>query len=313
MEESIVEGKIPTNRQTPTVSIIVITFNHEKYIAKTIESIMIQETDFLFELVIANDASTDSTNAIIENCIKKHSKGNLIRYIHREKNVGMIANFISALNQCTGKYIAMCEGDDFWTDTYKLQKQVGFLEANDDFTICFHKILILTDGHLQEDYITRVPGETTGQTELLRTNYIHTVSAVFRNILGNLPAWFNSAMPGDYPLWMLLTNNGGKIKYINETMAVYRVHNNSVWSMQDGNNKYEQPIAITFLNCGRELNIRDQQYLEWHILSLARSVGKKGYQHLTRAAYLSFVSWALRRTKLNRQQWFDVLGPLFKK
>jgi glycosyltransferase involved in cell wall biosynthesis len=213
------------------VSIVVITYNHEKYIAEAIESILMQATSFLFELIIANDASTDSTNAIIEDFMKKHSRGNLIRYIHHEKNVGMIPNFISALEQSTGKYIAMCEGDDYWTDASKLQKQVDFLEANIDYTICFHRVYELVEG--QEPELSKLNTSLTEETytveDLAKGNFIHTPSVVFRNrLIKEFPRWLIDSPVADYPLHMLNAAHG-KIKYFPEPLAVYRRHSAGVW------------------------------------------------------------------------------------
>src|ERR1019366_2115974 len=108
-------------------------------IAEAIEGILMQKTNFPFELIIANDASKDNTDDVIKDLIKKHPNGHLVKYFSQENNLGMIPNFIFALEQCKGKYVAMCEGDDYWTDPFKLQKQVDFLEANADFNICCHE------------------------------------------------------------------------------------------------------------------------------------------------------------------------------
>ena len=115
----------------------MVTYNHEKFISEAIEGVLIQQTNFSFELIIANDASTDGSDKIINEFIANHPKGNLIKYFKHEKNVGMMQNFTFALGHCKGKYIALCEGDDYWTDPLKLQKQVDFLEANEDYCDLF--------------------------------------------------------------------------------------------------------------------------------------------------------------------------------
>ena len=108
----------------PLVSIASITYNHEKFIAQAIDSFLMQETDFDFEIIIGEDCSTDDTLKIIKEYKAKYP--DIIKLITSESNVGMMTNFIRTLEACSGKYIALCEGDDYWTDTLKLQKQVNF-------------------------------------------------------------------------------------------------------------------------------------------------------------------------------------------
>ena len=120
----------------PLVSVCMITYNHEKYIAEAIQGVLMQKTDFEIEFIIANDASTDNTHTLItEFAIDK--KNITINYINHSVNSGMMSNFVSALQQCSGKYIALCEGDDYWTDPLKLQKQVDFMEANPEYAMIF--------------------------------------------------------------------------------------------------------------------------------------------------------------------------------
>src|ERR1035437_6654292 len=128
-----------TNTVTiPIVSVIMITYMHENFIRQAIESVLIQETKFRFESIIADDCSPDKTPEIVNEIISTHSKGYRIKYFRQKENLGMNSNGIFALSKCIGKYIALCEGDDYWTDPYKLQKQVIFLETNSHIAGCFH-------------------------------------------------------------------------------------------------------------------------------------------------------------------------------
>lgn len=205
------------------VSVVMINYGHEKYIRQAIEGVLMQEGDFDLELVIANDCSPDNTDAVVQDVLSRHSNAHWIRYVRHEKNIGMMPNFIFALQQAKGKYVALCEGDDYWTDPCKLQKQVDFLEANPDYVLSFHKVKILQpNGDLVEDFITKVPENYETQETLARLgNYIHTPSVVFRNTLTAFPAEMKLSPIGDYFLYMLLANHG-KIKYLEEEMAVYR-------------------------------------------------------------------------------------------
>lgn len=205
------------------VSVVMITYGHEKYIREAIEGVLMQKGDFSLELIIANDSSPDATDIVISEMLKTHSKADRIRYIKHEKNIGMMPNFIFALQQAQGKYIALCEGDDYWTDPYKLQKQVDFLEANSDYVLSFHKVKILKpSGEFVDDFITSVPENYETQETLARLgNYIHTPSVVFKNIKMEFPPEFSLSPVGDYFLYIMLTEHG-KLKYLEEEMAVYR-------------------------------------------------------------------------------------------
>ena len=212
------------------ISVIMITYNHANYIKQSIESILDQETEFEFELIISNDNSPDHTDEIVNDIILTHPKGNLIQYYNHEKNLGMMPNFMFTLQKATGKYIALCEGDDYWTDKNKLQKQVDFLEKNQDYSICFHNVNVLEDDILKENNIKTNIAETTTIEDLAKANYMHTPSVVYKNnLFENFPDYFIKAPIGDYFLH-LLNAKYGKIRYFTENMAVYRLHNTSYWS-----------------------------------------------------------------------------------
>jgi glycosyltransferase involved in cell wall biosynthesis len=127
----------------PKVSVCMITYGHEKFIREAIEGVLMQECDFQVELVIANDCSPDTTDVVVNDILKNHPRASWISYIKHKKNIGMMPNFVFAMKQCKGEYIALCEGDDYWTDPLKLQKQVGFLEENPEYalTSTYYKIL----------------------------------------------------------------------------------------------------------------------------------------------------------------------------
>ena len=219
----------------PTVSVCMITYGHEKFIEQAINGVLMQVTDFEIELIIANDCSPDNTDIVIQNVLKNNPKASLIKYIKHEINIGMMPNFIFALNECKGKYIAICDGDDYWTDPYKLQKQVDFLEANEDYVLCFHKIKVhKVNGSIVDalsNNIKAIHQYETIEDLALKGNYIHTPSVVFRNIIKEFPKEFSLSPIGDYFLYMLLAQYG-KLKYLDETMCVYR-EGVGVWSGKD--------------------------------------------------------------------------------
>lgn len=215
----------------PFLAIYMITYNHESFIEETIESMMTQKTNFEYKLFIGEDFSKDNTREV---CVRlKEKYPNKIDLFLNEKNLGANLNAKQIFKACFesgAKYIALCEGDDYWTDPLKLQKQVDFLEANPDYVICYHKVKVLQNGILKEDTITQEVAETTTIKDLAKGNYIHTCSVVFKNNLyEKFPEYFHKSPVGDYFLHMLNARYG-KIKFLDEYMGVYRLHETSVWS-----------------------------------------------------------------------------------
>jgi len=228
------------------VSVCMITYNHENYLRQAIQSVLMQKTQFDFELVIANDNSPDNTTIIIEEFINQHPNGHKIKFLNNKENLGIMPNFINALKNCNSDYIALCEGDDYWIDENKLQKQVDFLEKNDDYAICFHKVNVETKGTIGDDTITSLSNQTTTIYDLAKGNYIHTCSVVYRNhLFADFPNYFYTSPIGDYFLHMLNAQYG-KIHFINQTMAIYRVHATSYWSSKQQNER--EIVWIDFLN-----------------------------------------------------------------
>lgn len=210
------------------VSVCMITYNHESYIEAAIEGILMQEVDFEIEIIIANDASSDKTHQVIENLIAQHPKKDLISYFNHSENLGMMPNFIFALNKCKGKYIALCEGDDYWIDPLKLQKQVDFLEHNHDYSICFHKVKLLRGTLFEEDISIQKRFDQLSENDatikdlVQRKNFIHTASVVYRNHNIVFPMEYKYTPIGDYFLH-ILNSEFGKIKRLDEKMSVYRL------------------------------------------------------------------------------------------
>lgn len=213
------------------MSVCCTTYNHENYIEKAIEGFLMQKTTFPIEIIIHDDASTDNTANIIKSYAEHDDR---IVVILQEKNqysqkIKPWPNFV--FPRARGKYIALCEGDDYWTDPFKLQKQVDFLDANQDYGICFHDVEILNDntGILRADDMKPDVNETTILNDLLACNYIFTPTAVLRNDF-KIPKWYYTSLVGDWPLYFLQIK-GRKLKKIKEKMAVYRENDTGVWSL----------------------------------------------------------------------------------
>ena len=172
--------------EKPTVSVCMVTYNHEKYIAQAIEGVMTQETNFKIELVIGEDSSTDRTRKI---CLEYKNKfPHIIKLRLQEKNLGMMKNFYDSLSSCTGDYIAICEGDDYWTDPYKLQKQIDFLEENPEYGLCYGNTLLnYNDKKIckfnRQNYVVKNIERFGFPKVLFKLNPIRTCTVVFRRPL----------------------------------------------------------------------------------------------------------------------------------
>lgn len=222
----------------PKVSVCMITYGHEKFLREAIDSVFMQETNFDFELIISNDASPDATNQIMEEICESHPNRGSIRYYNHSKNIGMMPNFIFALNKCQGEYIAICEGDDYWTDPLKLQKQIDFLETNEDYHSCFTNVQIMKDGIISEHGALRDKHKKDfDQVSVFYDLWIPTLTFVYRRAsLLAFPEQFEKVKSGDLFLFYLLAQKG-KIKYLDFISGIYRQHENGVWT---GANKLSQ-------------------------------------------------------------------------
>lgn len=253
----------------------IITYNQKDYIKECIEGVLMQKVNFSMEIVIGDDNSTDGTREILKDYAKKYP--DLIRLNLREvRGSGILGkdNFISTLAMCDGVYVSLCDGDDYWTDPLKLQKQVDFLEANSDYAVCFHKVNIGQDDIIKVDSMTAKVLETTTIYDLAKGNYMHTCSVVFRNnLFSELPVYFKEAPVGDYFLH-LLNARYGDIKYLDEIMGVYRLHATSVWSSKT--QKEQESLWVPFLeNIKPNFNQEVQDVLNTQIASYVKPKEKK--------------------------------------
>jgi len=223
----------------PKVSVAMITYNHEKFISQAMESVLSQEADFPIDLVIGEDCTTDNTRSIIKDYIGRFP--GRIRLLAHDKNIGMNANFAATLEACRGEYIALLEGDDFWTDNTKIARQVHFLDQHTDCANRFHNVRVIADDPRSsvQGYYSQADGTKLmcapdmpsrfGQGEFLKRNVIPTCSVMFRkSSMGELPSWFHKLSMGDQPLHILCTQHGASA-YLPDVMGVYRLHGQSAW------------------------------------------------------------------------------------
>lgn len=212
------------------VSVCLLVFNHQDYLAQAIESVVNQKTDFQYELIVGDDHSTDKSRQIIEYYYKKYPS--LIKPVYRNKNIGMFDNFYFLWKQANGKYIAILEGDDYWSDSYKLAKQVDLLEKNTELTGCFGKVKIWDQD--SGKYIGQIPRDKTRHRvnleDILTTNIVATCSVMYRRgIVIKWPSRLKQLDMVDYPLHILHLIQGD-FGYIEDVLAVYRKHSKGVFS-----------------------------------------------------------------------------------
>lgn len=223
-------GNSEESKIFPLVSVLCQAYNHGKYIEQCLNGILMQKTSFPFEVLVHDDASTDDTADVVREFELRYPE--IIKPIYQTVNQYSQKKKVFSriqLPRATGKYIAICEGDDYWTDPGKLQKQVDFLEANKDFAICFHSLNIENKGMIFDDLITNDIPDITDIRELTRRNYIPTPTIVFRNRKMQLPDWYFECYATDYAFFMLNAKYG-KIKKIPDVMAVYRIHESNQWA-----------------------------------------------------------------------------------
>ncbi len=244
----------------PKVSICCITYNQKNYIKQALDSFLMQKTNFPFVVIIGDDASNDGTTEIVKEYALKYP--DIIKPVFQERNSGGFKNFCDVFNLIDTEYVALCEGDDYWTDENKLQKQVDCLDAHKNCTICFHKTKNIFENNLQEPYDFPNEKQRFNKTlltlnDIIRFNFIQTNSCMYRcRFKGEDIGKYLSAdiMPGDWYLHILHAEKGNII-FLDETMSVYRINPNGVWY-----NAYVNPETLHLKYGVKELNFIDKVY-----------------------------------------------------
>lgn len=219
------------------VSVIMLTYNHEKFIVQAIEGVLMQQTSFPVTLYLADDASIDNTSAICsEYALKFPDK---IVHLLNENNKGSRLNYINALKRCSSKYIANCEGDDYWTDPNKLQKQVNFLEANPDYSICWTRYKILKEAGSYKDkqpenpdWISMLKNEEKIDVDLsniFNPYATYTLTVMFKKDSINYQLFSKMKYAKDNSVYCMCLSKG-KGAILNFCSGVYRVHGSGIFS-----------------------------------------------------------------------------------
>jgi glycosyltransferase involved in cell wall biosynthesis len=209
------------------VSVLICAYNQQRYVEQAVRSALMQQTTFAYELVIGEDCSTDDTPTILRRLQAEFP--DRIRLFCHEKNLGMHHNYRQTLLKCAGEYVALLEGDDYWTSPHKLQKQADFLDAHPECVLCFHDVLVFDQTAGTEHPYCR-PGipEITGFEDLLQDMYFNTASVMMKN-LASFPIWGTDLAIGDWPYFLWMAEHG-KFGFINEILSAYRKHGEGLWT-----------------------------------------------------------------------------------
>lgn len=241
------------NTNDIVVTILTLAYNHEPYIRQCLDGIVMQQTTFKFELLIHDDASTDGTADIIREYESKYP--NIIKPIYQKENqyskkipIGVTYLYPRA----KGKYIALCEGDDYWTDPLKLQKQVDFLEANPEYVMCSHRFKLYNQEEqtFKSDWYTNVISDVVYDLKTLINGYWyhHPLSVLFRNSALHIDIYNSYPIHMDAVLFFHLLKKGKGV-LLNEDWAVYRIHRGGIWSMATRNNQLKQEFIARLGIC----------------------------------------------------------------
>lgn len=306
----------------PLVSIFSITYNHETYIRQCLEGFVSQETDFSFEVFIVDDASTDATSEIIREYQLKYP-GIINPVFHKvnkfKNNLGEIVAH-PVLKKMQGKYIAVCEGDDYWTDPLKLQKQVDFLEEHADCSLCYHPCTTSFGDGSGRDYWwgpdkdTRQPVKFSIEELIQSSNTLgmSTLTMLFRReLVRNYPQWAQECAIADLPLKLLLAEHG-KIGYLPDNMAIHiRESAPHSWSANRQTFEWVLKDLRATIDCYEQFNrhnhnrydISVQQAIRKNVLRKFETVLKYGSKWEQTSFLRSYLKHFVTPNKPNTVRW----------
>jgi len=228
------------------VSVALLTYNHAQYITQALDSVLMQQVSFPIEIIVADDCSTDGTRAVIE--VYRKANPSLFKLLPSVKNVGMQQNFRRLFFACKGQYIAMLEGDDYWTDRRKLHSQIAFMDQHLTCALSGHKVQILdegTQGGVRTGWERGAIPLLSPFRDLARCNFLVNCSVVWRNgLVDQFPDWIDGLDMADWPCH-LLHAKFGQIGFIPEVMAMYRIHPTGIWSSASPDKMHRRLLAAS--------------------------------------------------------------------
>jgi glycosyltransferase involved in cell wall biosynthesis len=226
------------------VSVVLITYNHEQFIAQAVESVLAQQTDFAVEILVTEDCSTDRTREVVRALGARAP--DRIRLLLSQRNLNSNVVTSRAIDAARGEFIALLDGDDYWSVPDKLRTQVAFLDAHPECAFCFHDALVVYEDSdkASHHFVQSHHKGTSSLRDILRSNFVPGCSALIRrSALYPLPAWYEQAEYGDWPLYLLAARHGS-IGYVDATMGIYRRHAAGYWSGRSSREQYAGLVSF---------------------------------------------------------------------
>lgn len=228
---------------TATLEVLVVTYNHEPYLAQALDSVLAQRTDFDVRVTVLDDCSSDSTAGIAaryaaENPGRLELRANPV-------NTANCRLLMEAIERSQAEFLVVLDGDDYWTDPSKLQKQVEWMRGRPGCALCYHNVrLEFDDGRPSRPKYEHSPPESSTIRDLFVRNFIATCSVMFRRAaLQDIPGWFRDVMAGDWFLFLLAARSG-TIAYLPDEMAVYRIHSAGRWSKMSAVDQWQYCLGL---------------------------------------------------------------------
>ena len=260
----------------PRVSVLVLAYNHEAYLEQAVESVLAQECAFGFEILIGEDASTDGTARLCR--ALRARRPDRVRLITAPENVGMHRNFARLWARARGQYVALCEGDDYWTDRGKLAKQAAFLDAHPGFSMCGAETVRRdSEGREEGRVAPRERREAYSVEDLIPDYGFHTSSVLIRREGLRFPRWLWEVYGVDRPLYLLCAERG-PVGFLPDCMSVYRLHAGGAWAPVAFLDKGRKGVAL-FRAVDRHFNFRHHRLIR---ASLARMLWSYAGESLLR-------------------------------
>lgn len=257
------------DKREPLLSIVCLAYNHAAFIRETLEGFLRQETDFPIEVIVHDDASTDSTAAIIQEYAARYP--NVIRPIYQTENQYCqdIPFSTGLFARARGQYIAYCDGDDYWTDPRKLQIQVDFLEQHREYVITYHDAFMFnSQGVVRSPHLQGKYRRDASAGELMRGRPMSTLTACFRNLVRELPPELLDVKVLDICWWSLLGAHG-KGKFIEQIKpAAYRVHEGGIFSMRSSKQRIQMSMHAYYSLARYYQRIGNQALYEYFMVQV---------------------------------------------
>lgn len=222
--------KVEKDTERPMVSVVMVAYNSARYIDEAIAGVVRQKVDFGVELLVMDDCSTDATPEIARRWAEKYP--HIVKYVRNERNLGSQGNYLAGFSLCRGKYVALCDADDYWCSRRKLSRQVGYMESHPDCALTCHRVINYYEATCEKSFSNGGQKSECTAMDLSRSNFITNLSVMYRRELvdlRNLPAWILDHKAPDYALHMLYAVKGN-IHFFGRPMGVYRKVAGAIWS-----------------------------------------------------------------------------------